>query len=320
MILSKVLSEHTNFINECLYLTDVPDEGYKLDILSVLRSIVFEKNYPLLEGNNPDSKFIASNNLSFLFTILQLALVDIGLLFTFTEMTGGSFSAMENPIIFLVSMNSVVILLLYFIVSRTNKKLTNKKAGYLYILKFPLCKSCKVDLVSNQESLYHKIENPGHELDNFEVRVKIVDTSKVLDIFRIYELIPLMSAPLFLSLLTRMYNSDVLALAIPLPYMLLIVIYLYRYLKRKYNGTVFRYLYIKHASGSQNSSQEFITMRLILIDRRYLKEDSLKLNDYPVVYNITKDLIFLIGDFESDFYGNIRVKPYRGLESGIYFL
>lgn len=296
----------------------MPDEGYKLDILSVLRSIVFEKNHPLLEGNNPDSKFIASNNLSFLFAILQLALVDIGLFFTFLEITGSSFSAMENPIIFLVAMNSAVILLLYFIVSRTNEKLTNKKGGYWYILKFPLCKSCKVDLVSNQEALYHKIENPQHMLDKFEVRVKINETSRLLSIFRIYELIPLMSAPLFLSLLARMYNSYLLALVIPLPYVLVIIIYIYRYLTRKYKGNVFRYLYIKHASGSQNSSQEFITMRLILIDRRYLKEDTLKFNDYPIVYNINRDLIFLIEDYESNFYGNVQVKPYRGLASGIY--
>ena len=51
----------------------MPEQKYKVDVVDVLKSIIYEKNYPLLEGKTPDSKFIASNKMSLRFAVLQLA-------------------------------------------------------------------------------------------------------------------------------------------------------------------------------------------------------------------------------------------------------
>lgn len=298
----------------------MPDEGYEVDILSILRSIVFEKSFPLLEGKTPDSKFIASNNLSFRFTTLQLALIDIGLFFTFAEISGGSFSAMEDLYIFLLAMNIVVVLMLYFMVSRTNNKLTNEQDGYWYVLKFPFCKSCKVEMVSNEDALFHKIENPQHMLRKFEVRVKINETSKFLGIFRAYELIPLVVTPLFLSLFGRVLYPTIFALLILSLYVSIPVIYIFRYLRRKSKENIFRYLLVKNIGSYPEISLEIFTFRLILIDKRYLRKDTPNPINFPCIMNMNGDIVYLTDSYKTNFYGNVKVNPFSGLSVGYHLL
>ncbi len=295
------------------------DKDYRVDILKILRSIVFEKNHPLLDGMSPDSKFILGNNLSFQFTILQLGLVDVGLVFTFFEISRSSALIFSELFTFLVALNSFVFLVLHYMVSRTNTKMTNEHRGYLYLLKFPFCNSCKVDMTSIEDALLHKIDNPQHTVDHYEVRTRVNNTIRFLNVFRLYEIMFLLVVPILISVFGGGFQETIIFSLILSFYIAIPIIYAIRYLRRKHKVHIARLLYVNHDDSYHNDKQEVFTFRLIMVNKRYLKNGMPIDSDFPVLKDTNGESTYLIEHYEVNLYGMAQVEPYKGLTSGLYY-
>ena len=298
----------------------MPERTYQPNILEILRTIIYEKNHPLLEGRTPDSKFIAGNKLSLRFSLLQLALVDIGLFFSLAQISPSSIKAVEYLFLFLIILNLIVVILLYIIVHRANRNVTKEDEGYWYSLYFSYCKICDVGTINKEDVILHKIENPEHTLGKYNVRVKILEMSRFMDIFRFYEIIPLLLLPLGILLLGTIFNITLLNEAFLLLYTPLIFLYVYRRLKRWRMGGTLNFLEIKVIKRYPNASLDIIAMEFITMDIRYLKGGISQIMNLPIITNIDGKSIFLIEGYRIDWLDNIRISGYSGLPRDYYFL
>lgn len=298
----------------------MPEDNYRPDILEILRTVIYEKNYPLLEGGTPDSKFIAGNNLSLRFSLLQLALVDTGLFFSFIQIAAGSTEALGYLYLFLVILNSIVIFLLYLIVHETNRKMTKKEEGYWYSLYFSYCKTYNIGTIDREDTVLHKIENPEHVIGKYNVRVKIYEMSKFMDIFRLPEIMTLLLVPSAILLLGNFFNFTLLKELFFLPYLALIILYTYRRLKRwKSRGKV-NLLKINLIRRNPNAPLDIFTMKLITVDIRYFKNEIHSLDKFPLIVENSLHPTYLIEHYKTDFLNNVTAKAYSGLPPGLYIL
>lgn len=297
----------------------MPEQKYKVDVVDVLKSIIYEKNYPLLEGKTPDSKFIASNKMSLRFAVLQLALVDIGLFFSIIQISSGSVSAINYLLLFLLIMNILVCFLLYFVVHETTRNITNNE-GYWYVLHLTFCKTCNANTITNEDAIFHKIENPEHLLGKYEVRVNIDSTTRFLDIFKPYEVFLIIALSFILVFLNIELHNTMFAMfaswALLLYMPSLLVIYLYRRLKRRMEGSILKLLRIRQVA----SRPDIFNLEPLILDKRYLKRWPMDVNEFPTILNLDGDQIFLIERYDFNLNDNVEVKAFRGLSPGPHIL
>lgn len=294
------------------------DGTYDPDILEILRAIIYEKNYPLLQGNSPNSKFIAGNRLSFRFSLLQLALVDVGLFFSFVQIADGSIPALDYLYLFLGILNVIVVSLLYLIVHRTNRDMSKEEDGYWYSLYFLYCETCNIGSINREDAVLHKIDNPEHVLRKYNVRVGIFETIKFTDIFREPEMMAIILSPLIILLLSFIFEHILLRELFFLPYTVLIVLYIYRRLRHWRSGGFVNFLKINLIKRMPSASLDIFTMRLITVDIRYLKNEIPNLDKLPSIFSLGSRLTYLVEHYKSDFFNNVTVKGYSALEPGIH--
>jgi hypothetical protein len=298
----------------------MPERTYQPNILEILRTIIYEKNHPLLEGKIQNSKFIAGNRLSLRFSLLQLALVDIGLLFSLAQLAAGSVKVLDYSFYFLIILNLIVVVLLYVIVYRANRNVTKEDEGHWYSLYFLYCKNCDVGTIDKEDVILHKLDNPEHTIGKYNVRVRILEMSRFMDVFRIYEIMPLLFLPLIIALLGNIFNITLLKEFFLLAYAPLIFLYVYRRLKRWSKGNALNFLKIKIMKRDTNNSLDIITMKFISIDIRYLNAWESQLSNSTILINSDGKPVILIDGYKIDRLGNIRISGYRGLPPGLHNL
>lgn len=296
------------------------DGTYEPDILKILRTIIYEKNYPLLEGMSPDSKFIAGNRLSFRFSLLQLALVDVGLFFSFIQIADGSIQSLKYLYLFLVILNFIVVFLLYLIVHGINRNMTKEAAGNWYSLYFSYCKTCDIGTMDRDDAFFHKIDNPEHVLGKYNVKLEIYETSRFIDIFRIPEITALLLLPLLLLSLGVFFNFNLLKELFFLSYIALIILYTFRRLRRRRRGGLMNFLKINLIRRFPNASLDIFTMELIIVDIRYLNNEKPRIDKFPFISSLDGRPTCLIEHYKTDFFNNVTVKAYSGLPPGIHIL
>ena len=312
-----------------------PLERNEIEVLGLLKKMVYEIPHLLLEGEDLDTPLKKSARLTFWIAVVQLIMLDVSIYISLTH----SFAfppipAYYNLIIALLVINlyfSFVFLMITDLYSSRDKMrfpfITQEYP--VYISEFPVyvCKSCNehnLYSILEPKDLYHKIEYPEHKTCFASVEADVYKVDKFTDKYSLYEFVFITFYLVFMISLTialYMLNSQyflISAMIYVVSFFFLFLIEIIRMVFRRKNNSDILFLRIIE-DYSLFDAQHRVRYYLLplIITKRFLKDKELSLEKYPAIrHSPSSPFVYLISKIDPYNKNEIQVIPYKNIKPG----
>lgn len=291
----------------------------EVNIIGILQKLVFEKHIGLLEGEDPDASIRRSTSLTYWLALTQLIIADISIFFALISIFVGGIQAVLDIFLFLIGFNVFIVLLIYGFKRRYGRGSARDSSTSWYEFMARKCITCGIDsFYSLEESkvLFHKIENPEHQIDFLKVRVKIFKLERHTYLIGFYDVLIAILFFILLVLYFDEYYPQLILLAYA-SFASLSIVWLIRSAPKKFHKSNTQLIWIfEDRSTLEFNSTIYFNLHPYFVSKRYLRGENITIHSFPILVDGEKETV-LVSNIDCKF-GKVFVKPYTKIKPAIY--